>query len=778
MKHAGNPIRRAITIILILTGLFSLDRSGEATNTLHQPRSPFISPAAAKINKELLDVRATPGVDERSRARVREAYGKLPLRFEANAGQTASQVKFLSRGSGYTLFLSPAEAVLALSNRKSKTDGGSKSVVRMKLAGANPAPQLEGAEALPGKSNYLIGNDPSKWRQSVASYEKVRYRSVYPGIDLIYYGNQRQLEYDFVVAPGADPKAIKLDFDGVKQIRMDDRGDLVLITGDAEVRQSKPVTYQEVNGRRQEIASQYALAENGEVSFKIGQYDRSLPLVIDPVLSYATFLGGNDSESAEAIAVDAAGNAYVTGYTLSLDFPTKDPMQAEIAGLQDAFVIKLNQDGSDLVFSTYLGGDGSEEGTDIAVDGEGNVCVIGWTGSDNFPTVNPLQPMNGGGSDVFVAKLKGDGSALIFSTYLGGGGIDTDGSLKVDKEGDIVVTGFTTSTNFPTVNAFQPVHADSILSPCTITLPLGICIRLPYSGNEDAFVAKLKGDGSVLVFSTYLGGSRGDDGQDLAIDGNGDIYVIGVTGSTDFPTANPLQAANASNDDRPDVSPDYFYDAFAAKFNANGALVYSTYFGGSSNDFGRAISLDEAGNVYLLGRTASPNFPTVVPLKSTLSGNTDLFVAKLNRTGSAILYSTYLGGSSFEQAGDLKVDAQGNAYITGSTESTDFPTVNAIQSVLSPGGPCRVIITNDPLSDVVVVKLNVEGSRLIYSTYLGGSCIDDGLAIAIDRFGSAYVAGWTTSDNFPVTPGAFQTVLTPPDFAGLLDTFILKIGDR
>jgi Beta-propeller repeat len=515
------------------------------------------------------------------------------------------------------------------------------------------------------------------------------------------------------------------------------------------------------------------LGESGEVGFKIGAYDRSQPLVIDPVLSYATFLGGNDSERAEGIAVDAAGNAYVTGYTLSLGFPTKNPMQTERAGLQDAFVIKLNPEGSDLVFSTFLGGNGSESGNDIALDEEGNVYVAGWTGSDNFPTFNPLQPARAGASDVFVAKLMSDGSALIFSTYLGGGDIDNNGSLKVDRAGDILVTGRTASTNFPTVNAFQPVHADSIIIPCPpFSFPL--CFRGPYIGTEDAFVAKLKGNGSALVFSTYLGGSRGDDGQGLAIDGNGDIYVIGVTGSIDFPAANPLQAANGgygSND------PNTLYDAFVAKFNANGALVYSTYFGGSSADFGRAISLDAAGNVYLLGRTSSPNFPTVAPLKSTLSGFSDLFVARLNRTGSAILYSTYLGGSSFEEAGDLKVDAQGNAYITGSTESTDFPTVNAIQSVLNPGGPCKVFITSDPLSDVIVAKLNASGSSLVSSTYLGGSCLEGGTAITIDRFGSAYVAGWTISDNFPVTPGAFQTVLSRPDFAGLLDTFILKIDD-
>ncbi len=288
-------------------------------------------------------------------------------------------------------------------------------------------------------------------------------------------------------------------------------------------------------------------------------------------------------------------------------------------------------------------------------------------------------------------------------------------------------------------------------------------------------MTKLKGDGSALVFSTYLGGSRGDDAQDLAIDGNGDIYVIGVTGSNDFPTANPLQAANAGPGT---FNSSTAHDAFVAKFNAIGALVFSTYLGGSSNDFGNAISRDQAGNVYLLGRTHSPNFPTVAPLKSTLSGTADLFVGKLNRTGSAILYSTYLGGSSFELAGDLKVDAQGNAYITGGTESADFPTVNAIQPVLNPGGPCKVFISPDPLADVIIAKLNASGSSLVYSTFIGGSCIDRGTAIDIDSSGNAYVAGWTISDNFPSTPGAFQTDLTPYSSSGRhLDAFILKIGN-
>jgi Beta-propeller repeat len=768
MKHAGNPIRLAVSIALILSGLFSLDRSGEKISTLLQPHPPSNSLAANKINNDLLSGRTVPVADERSRTRVHEAYGKLPLRFEANAGQTDPQVEFLSRGSGYSLYLTQAEAVLALSNRKSKTEAGPQSVVRMKFAGANPEPQIEGADALPGKSNYLIGNDPSKWRQNVASYEKVRYRSVYPGIDLIYYGNQRQLEYDFVVGAGADPNAIKLDFDGVKQIRVDDQGDLVLNTGDAEVRQNKPVTYQEVEGRRQEIASQYVVGESGEVGFKIGEYDRSRPLVIDPVLRYSTFLGSSADDLPEDIAVDGAGNAYVTGFTKSLDFPTKDPIQAGLSGVSDAFVIKLNRDGSDLVFSTFLGGSNSESGSGIVVDERGDVCVIGRTESPDFPTVNPLQPASAGGTDVFVAKLKGDGSAFIFSTYLGGSDDEFGSALKVDGSGDIYMTGYTTSTNFPTVNAFQPARADGIANPpLCIPFPLR-CFTPVFTGFEDVFVAKLKDDGSALVFSTYLGGRKEDVGKSLAIDNNGDIYVTGLTASIEFPTAYPLQSVHGGG-----------IDAFVAKFDTNGALVYSTYFGSSSSDTGEAIGVDGGGNVYLLGETSSRDLPTVNPLKSTLSGGKDLFVAKLDRTGSAILYSTYLGGDSIEGAGDLKVDSQGNAFITGFTGSADFPVVNAIQPTINPGYICSFPSGNytEGRIDAFITKLDASGSGLIYSTFLGGRCGEIGLAIAIGGSGKVYVAGRTYSNDFPITPGAFQTVLSSPLRVGDREAFILKIDD-
>jgi hypothetical protein len=373
-----------------------------------------------------------------------------------------------------------------------------------------------------------------------------------------------------------------------------------------------------------------------------------------------------------------------------------------------------------------------------------------------------------------VAKLAGDGSSLIFSTFLGGGsdgttvsGYEYAYSLAVDGNGDICVTGSTSSPDFPVVNAFQPVHA-----PGTYRNPLDrFPIRLYF--NSDAFVAKLKGDGSELVFSTFLGGTAGinqgyqgnDSGQSIAISGNGDIYLTGSTASIDFPTANPLQPANGGSGN----------DVFIAKFDRNGSLISSTYFGGSSTDYGRAISLDGAGNVYLLGETFSTNFPTVSPLYPTYAGNVDLFVAKLNPTMSAILYSTYLGGSDRDYAVDLKVDAQGSAYLIGHTISNDFPTVNPIQTVPNPGGQCPLpsII---PGQDVVFARLNASGSSLIYSSYLGGSCYETGSAINLDSSGNVYLIGSTDSPNFPVTPGAFQTVFSPQVDPYSREAFIIKIG--
>jgi hypothetical protein len=737
----------AMTLTLILVSLFPA-LVGSSYARL-QPGSPALSNFAPSM---IAETSGQPdSVDQLNRALVSEAYGKLPLRFEVNAGQADKEIKFLSRGSGYNLFLTPTEAVLALHREKVMTEADSqvsaadkgRSIVRMKLSGANPAPLIEGENALPGRSNYIIGADPGKWRRNVVSYAKVRYRSVYPGIDMVYYGNQQQLEYDFVVAPGADPKIIKLSFDGVRRMEVDAQGDLVLYTEGGQLRQRKPLTYQEVNGRRQEIASHYVLTGRRQVGFKLGAYDRARPLVIDPTLVYSGFLGGLNGDGITDIAVDAAGNAYVMGFTSSFDFPLVNPLQTNCNGcpnLGDIFVTKLNPEGSALIYSTYIGGSSSENPGDIAVDEMGNAYVTGYTFSNDFPTSNPLQPVKAGifSDDAFVAKLNADGSAFFYSTYLGGSGNERNTSLAIDGEGNVYVTGSTDSADFPTSNPLQPA--------------LG--------GFQDVFVTKLNSAGSALVFSTFLGGSNGDSTGGIAIGPNNAVYLVGSTSSTNFPTANAFQPGLA-------IQPGSFVqsDAFVTKLASDGsALIYSTYFGGTGREFGNAIAVDNFGNAYVAGFTDSTNLPTMNPLQPALSGTSDGFVTKFNQSGSALQYSTYLGGSNFDEASSIAVNAQGNAYITGVTGSLNFPTLDAL-----------LPMPNDPSpfpQNGFFSKLNAGGSSFVFSSYLGGNNFDVSSKIAVDSGGDVYIVGFTNSTDFPTTPAVFQASLR-----GSIDGFIIKIRD-
>jgi Beta-propeller repeat len=723
MQNSGSSLRRTIMLTLILICLFHLP-AGPAF-AWRQSGSPDRSYIAPTVN-----------TDQQTRACASEAYGKLPMRFEANSGQTDARVKFISRGNGYSLFLTPTEAVLALRNERAVSGVDQRSVVRMKLIGANSAPQVEGVDALPGKSNYFIGNDPSRWHRNVTSYSQVRYSSVYPGIDLIYYGNQQQLEYDFVLSPGADPNTIKLVFDGADRMAVDAQGDLILYTEGGELRQRRPVTYQEMNGRRREIASSYVLKEGRQVGFELAAYDPARPVVIDPVLGYSTYLGGTGADFALDVDVDVAGNAYITGYTFSPDFPTVDPMQPAPGGnmASDVFVTKLNPKGSALVYSTYLGGNGSEQALGIEVDREGNAYLTGYTSSLDFPTMNPLQPAFAGFQDVFVTKLNPAGSALIYSTYLGGSSLEQGQGLAIDRLGNVYLTGSTISSDFPTMNPLQPV---------LLTF-------------QDAFVAKLNSAGSALVYSTYLGGNDFDDGRDIAVDRRGNVYLVGWTFSIDFPTANPLQPGLA------DSGPARLGDAFVTKLDASGtAFIYSTYFGGNSQDIGNAIALDAHDNVYVTGSTISTIFPTMNPLQPSLRLGNDAFVAKLDRSGSALHYSTYLGGSGLDEGIGIAVDARGNAYVTGRTNATDFPILNPVQPTPPPSS-----------LNAFLSKLKPDGSGFVYSTHLGGTTTDLGEGIAVDIRGNAYVVGSTSSADFPITSEAFQNELRFPQ-----DAFITKVGN-
>jgi hypothetical protein len=707
-----------------------------------------------------------PPAPPRTTEQAREAYGQLPMSFEANRGQADESVNFVARGAGYTLALSPTEATFALSRPSAdKSSGGESSpgglddrgaarrarretrapdaprsqpppaVLRMNLVGANRAATVAGQNELEGKVNYFIGNDPAKWRTDVPTFGRVRYAEVYPGIDVVYYGNQRRLEYDFVVAPGRDAREIALEFAGAQKVEVDaETGDLLVHVGEETIRQHAPVTYQEVaGGGRREVESRYALRDGGRVEFEVGEYDTSAPLIIDPVLVYSTYLGTSEIDAGFSIAVDSAGNAYVTGYTHSTNFPTASAVQGTHGGgVSDAFVTKLNAAGSALVYSTYLGGSSDvDEGIDIAVDSAGNAYVIGTTFSTNFPTAGAIQGTYGGGNnDAFVVKLNASGSALVYSTYLGGISSDVGREIAVDSAGNAYVTGVTTSTNFPTAN------------PIDGTL-----------NSNDAFVTKLNASGSALVYSTYLGGSSGfEEASGIAVDSAGNAYVTGFTFSTNFPTASPFQGTNGGGN----------YDAFITKINAAGsALVYSTYLGGISSDVGREIAVDSAGNAYVTGYTGSTNFPTASAIQGTYGGAFDAFVTKINAAGSALVYSTYLGGSGEDVGFGIAVDSAGNAYVTGYTTSTNFPTASAIQG------------TNGGGADGFVTKINAAGSALDYSTYLGGSSSDFPSGIAVDSAGNAYVAGSTVSTCFPTTTGAFDTSYNGGDF----DAFISKISE-
>ena len=686
--------------------------------------------------------------------RVSESYGKLPLHFEANRGQTDKDVRFLSRGPGYNLYLTANEAVLVLSrpnadakrdarNAPERLDAKAQTkpvALRISLVGAAHKAQVTGLDELPGKANYFIGKDPAKWRTNVPTYAKVRYENVYPGIDLVYYGNQRQLEYDFVVAPGADPKKIVLGFKGANKLEIDAQGELVLRAAGGDLRQHKPVIYQNIDGVRHEIAGGYVRKGANWVGFQLAAYDASRPLVIDPVvLSYSTYLGGSGTDIGNGIAVDADGNAYVTGATVSIP-TTAGAFQTTNGGRQSTFVTKINSTGSALVYSTYLG---SGTGGAIAVDADGNAYVTGATGPDLPTTPGAFQPIAGSLTDAFVTKLNPAGSALVYSTFLGGSNTESGLGIAVDAERNAYVTGYTLSTDFPT-------------TPGAIQTAFG-------GGQTDAFVTKIDPTGSALVFSTYLGGSSDDGANGIAADTIGNAYVTGSTDSTNFPTTEgAFQPVFGGG------SPGFGGDAYVTKFNPTGsALVYSTYLGGTAGDGGAAIAVDVDGNAYVTGGTNSSNFPTTAgAFQPILSGPADAFVAKLD-LGGAVVYSTCFGGTAGETGSGIAVDSAGNAYVVGRTNSSDFPTTPAAFQPTFGGG----------VGDVFVTKLNPSGSALVYSSYLGGSDFESGFGIAVDAAGSAYVTGRTSSSNFPTTAGAFEP--TQPMWFGrsAADAFIAKIVD-
>jgi len=679
--------------------------------------------------------------------RVAQAYGRLPLSFEPNRGQTDARVKFLARGHGYGLFLTSREAVLDL-DRASQTRGAGRAqrpagdaALRMRFVGANLQPSVLGTAQLPGRVNYLLGDNPRRWRVGLPTFSKVLYREVYKGIDLAYYGSQGRLEYDFVVRPGADPNSIALRFAGAEHLNLTSRGDLLLRLNGGELRLQKPRLYQERDGVRRDVRGGFVRTGAGAIGFDIGSYDASRPLVIDPVLSYSTYLGGSGDEQANYVAVDSAGKAYVTGRVASADFPTTSGADSSLGGTQDGFVTKLNPSGSALVYSTYLGGSGVDDGEAITVDASANAYVTGIAGSNDFPTSGgAVDTTLGGTEDAYVAKLNSVG-ALVYSTLLGGSGIEEGFGIAVDSASNAYATGLTSSADFPTVGAFDAT--------------LG--------GAQDAFVTKLNATGTVIAYSTYLGGGGSDQAGSIALDSASNAYVPGVTASSDFPTSTGAADTTLGGST----------DAFVTKLTASGsAVAYSTYLGGSADEsvpFG--IAVDGSRNAYVTSRTFSSDFPTTRDaFDSTLGGTQDAFVTKLNASGSSLAYSTYLGGSGTERSFSIAVD-DSRAWVTGRTSSSDFPTLDALDSSL--GGN----------QDAFVTKLNRPGGGLSFSTYLGGSGTDVGVGIAVDSASpnpNAYIIGATGSGDFPTTSGAFDRTLAGTPTASCAtapcDAFVSKIS--
>jgi hypothetical protein len=566
----------------------------------------------------------------------------------------------------------------------------------------------------------------------VPNYAKVTYSNVYRGIDLVFYGNQNLLEYDFIVSPGADANVITLGFEGMTGLRVDEKGDLLLRTDAGEIRQSRPVVYQQIGEARQIVPASYLIEDKKQIAFQIGNYDRSKPLVIDPTLAFSTFLGGGGNDNGSGIALDSAGNAYITGSTVSTNFPiTPSAFQTTKPGIADvdAFVTKLNSTGTALIYSTYFGGRNRDIGIDIAVDGAGNAYITGLTDSGDLPTTPGAfrsTPVGSDESDVFAMKLNATGTALVYSTFLGpvvGAGI------SVDSAGNAYITGQANGDYPTTPGAFQTVPG----------------------GSSDAFVTKLNSTGTALIYSTFLGGTGFDFAQGIAIDSGGNAYVTGVA-EAGFP-----------------VTPGAFQtifngvtDVFVTKLNSTGtALVYSSFLGGSDRDSASGIAINSAGNAYVTGATESSNFPVTSGAFQTMkAAGMDAFVTELGTAGTTLVYSTFLGGDGNDFGSDIAIDATGNASAAGLTGSTDFPTTtDAIQSAYAGN------------NDGFITRLNAAGTGLLFSTYLGGASGDLAASIVVDAAGSIYVTGSTGSSDFPTTPGAFQTLFG----GGFSDAFVSKI---
>jgi Beta-propeller repeat len=712
---------------LIGFAMLAAPLGGETHPSGQAPRLAVLAPPEQLPDRPRMAV-SPAAIDEARKKSATDANGPMQLVFEENRGQADPRVKFLARGAEYVLFITAAEAVLA--------DRRSGQAVRVHLRGARPDVEVVGLEPLSGRIHYIRGRDPAGWRTDVATYARVAYRQPYPGIDAIYKRTTgSRFEQEFLIRPDANPAAIRLGFDGVQKVTVDNAGNLVLTTAGAPMRLGRPRAYQEVEGVRRAISVAWNIRGSKGAGFRLGPYDRSHVLVIDPVIEWATYLGGSGADQAFSIAVDRAGNSYVTGDTDSINFPTTDGSRLAIgASMTDVFVTKLNSTGQALVYSVYIGGSGTDGGRGIAVDPSGNAYVAGFTTSTDFPTTaGAFQPQHGGGAagvplDAFALKLGPDGT-LVYATYLGGRDDDVALGIAVDPTGRAHVVGGTHSANFPAVNAVQPRLGGGGFDLCGI----GSCPR-------NAFVTRLNALG-LVEYSTFLGGAQDAVANAIAIDDLNSVYVTGSTGGS-FPTTPGSFQPNFRGGSA---------DAFVARIDENAALGWATYLGGADIDVGLGIAVDRERRPHVVGSTSSKDFPDFC---SILHCFVYSFVLTLRADGSARDWS--FQPDTLSPAG-VAVDEQGQTHIVGTDDQCNFDIL----------GRCGLSVG----VSVETFGPNGEFRSFIFIGDTPPSAASRDIGRAIATSGSSLWVTGVTYGNFPATPGAFQS--TAPGGAG--DAFVARI---
>lgn len=673
-------------------------------------------------------------------ARLQDAvrFGRLPASFDANAGQFDERVRYVAQAGGIVAWLVDGEVVLRLGDDDPGTAEGALrpraptkcgGVLRMRFPSV-AAPR--GEARLSSTSNWFLGSDPARWRTDVPSFGGARYAAASPGVDVVWRGTRSALAYDVVVAPGADLAAFSFELEGAESVRVDAAsGDLVVTTRrGAELRHSRPRCFQEFDGARRDVVGRF-VADGPRVSFAVDGRDRSRELVIDPTLEYSSYLGGNGQDLGIPIAATPSGDLLVGGSTLSTNFPLASPVQSQWAGPNDAFAARIRADGTGLVFSTYIGGSGSESCLGIALGAGGDVYLAGYTNSTNLPTASAVQPGYGGGfNDAFVVRLPASGNQLTYSTYVGGNGDDSGENLAVDASGSAYVVGRTVSSNFPLVNARQST---------------------PGGGASDAFVTKLSPSGTGIVYSTYHGGNYDEFAYGCALDSAGSLVVVGITLSTNFPTSNAYQFAYGGG----------YADGYVSKFSASGsALVFSTYLGGSGADHLFGVAVDSTGAASVCGRTQSTNYPTISATQTANGGGYDAIVTRFQPSGASLAFSTYLGGSAEDRANGIALDPAGGIVVTGATASTDFPVRNALQSGYAGG-----------TFDGFVARFAPGTWAMGYATYFGGGSEDLAYRVTIDSSGNVCFTGRTASSDFPT-----QSPYQASNAGGNGDVCVVRFG--